>query len=127
MLNSDKSTKRNVLQTQHCSIPTLCVNKGNVLFFFKSSDIVFCKSEGNYTQIYLSNGDVYTSSKNLKELSGVLTSSFMYRVHHSYIVNVDKIKKMKNDENLVLKMDNDHTVLVSRRKKNDFLNQFLRF
>ena len=107
-------------------VPLVSINKGNVTFFYKHVDIIYCKSEGNYSKIYLANNEVHISTKNLKELSEVLDSDFMIRVHHSYIVNVNRIKKMNVEDLVVLKMENDDFVHVSRRRKAEFLNQFIR-
>jgi hypothetical protein len=35
------------------------------IYFIKMNDIIFCKSEGRYTNFYLQNGKVSISSKNI--------------------------------------------------------------
>lgn len=94
--------------------------EGKILFL-DASEILYCKAEGSYTIIYCSARNQITVSKNMKTVSSWLSSSVFLRVHHSYIVNRQKIKEFHRQENYLILEDNS-SVPVSRQKKNEILN-----
>ena len=64
--------------------------------FILVSDILFCESQNNYTKFYLSNGQCLTSSKTLKRIDELLSGRPFFRVHHSYLVNLNEIVNYKD-------------------------------
>ena len=86
-----------------------------------SDEILYAESDGNYSTIYLEEGKKVVITKKLKEVDGLLPLENFYRVHNSYIVNINKIKEyVKTDGYLVLKSDDQ--IPVSRQKKSNFLD-----
>lgn len=99
------------------SIPT---NEG--VIFIKQSTIIRIKAEGSYSNIYTDNGKVLVS-KNLTEITEQLNPQIFFRVHHSHIANLTKVKSyLKVDGNIAV-MEDDSKVDISRRKKADFLKK----
>jgi len=91
------------------------------LQFIELSDIIFVEAESNYSFITLQSGPKITVSKTLKDFEELLTPALFIRIHHSYIINKDHIKKyLKGDGGQVL-MSNGKLLDVARRKKDDFL------
>ena len=84
-------------------------------------DIVFLEASGAYTLFYLQSGEKLLSSKNLKEYEELLDSQSFYRCHHSFLVNLNHIKKYSKAENYLL-MTGNHQIDISKRKKDDFLH-----
>lgn len=85
------------------------------------SDIVRCQADSNYTLIFLKDGRKIVSTKTLKEYNNLLDERTFMRVHNSFLINVDHIKKyIKGDGGQVV-MSDDSIVEVSRRRKNDLL------
>ncbi|MFH4968930.1 LytTR family transcriptional regulator DNA-binding domain-containing protein [Gaetbulibacter sp. M240] len=83
-------------------------------------DILYCKSDGNYTEIYLKNSEKEMLSKKLKEFED-MTSDDFFRVHNSYLVNINSIKEfVKSDGGYIVLEDGTH-IPVSRSKKTDLL------
>lgn len=83
----------------------------------KLKDIVWIKSSGNYVQIHTSN-DTYSLRQTLTSVLKQLDHRFV-RIHRSFIVNTDHIKKMQHwrrGEYLVI-MDNDRSLSSSRSYK----------
>ncbi|MBL0136080.1 MAG: LytTR family transcriptional regulator [Chitinophagaceae bacterium] len=79
------------------------------------------EAESNYSFITLQSGTKITVSKTLKDFEELLTPALFIRIHHSYIINKDHIKKyLKGDGGQVL-MSNGKLLDVARRKKDDFL------
>lgn len=90
--------------------------------FVDSEDIIYCKSSGNYTELFFINQKKEVLSKKLKEVEELISNVNFYRVHKSYLVNVKYIKEfIKNDGNYLV-LENKITVPVARLKKNDLLS-----
>lgn len=83
--------------------------------FIDTSEIHFLKAQGKYTEIHTSQGN-YLSSKNLKQFEQILTQGTFMRIHHSFVVNLEYIKKYKREDNsLILK--NNIELPVSKPRK----------
>ena len=62
-------------------------------------------------------------TKKLKEINALLPEHQFFRVHHSYIINMHKIKEfLKTDGYIIL--EDGSKIPVSRQKKSQFLNNF---
>ncbi|MEM8585694.1 MAG: LytTR family DNA-binding domain-containing protein [Bacteroidota bacterium] len=57
------------------------------------SDILYCQSDGAYSRVFLKSNDNLYLSRNLRFLEEILCEYHFFRVHHSYIVNLQEIKK----------------------------------
>lgn len=102
--NSNKANKR------------ITINTDGKLIFLNSDEIMYAESDGNYSTLYLDDGNKVVLTKKLKEVDDMLTLENFFRVHNSYIVNVNKVKEfIKTDGYLVLQ-SNDR-IPVSRQKK----------
>ncbi|PKP27037.1 MAG: DNA-binding response regulator [Bacteroidetes bacterium HGW-Bacteroidetes-2] len=92
------------------------------LVFLKTDDIIYCESDGNYCSIYLENNEKLFITKKLKEVDELLKSDCFYRVHNSYLINLEKVKEyFKTDGYVVL--NNRKKIPVSRNRKNNFLDK----
>ena len=91
------------------------------LVFLDSEDILYAESDGNYSTVYLSDGQKIVLTKKLKEVNELLPSETFFRIHNSFIINLSKIKEfLKTDGYVILK--SNHKIPVSRQKKSDFLD-----
>jgi two-component system LytT family response regulator len=99
----------------------IMLNTDGKLIFLESDDILYAESDGNYSTIFLSDGHKIVLTKKLKEVNTILPSDSFFRIHNSYIINLNKIKEfLKTDGYVVLK--SNHKIPVSRQKKSDFLD-----
>lgn len=87
----------------------------------KTDAIIYCESSGNYTLFYLDDSRKLTVSKNLKWYEDILTNPNFFRIHDSYLVNLDKVKTFVfNDHPKVIINSfnkSDLEIEISRRKK----------
>ena len=90
----------------------------------ETSDIMFCKADDNYTQIYLNNNKKKLVSKTLKYFEEALSESGFARVHKSYLVNVNEVTKYLKGKGGSLVLSNGKQIMVSASKKADFLSFF---
>ena len=99
----------------------ITINTDGKLVFLHSDDILYAESDGNYSTIYLSDGQKILLTKKLKEVNNLLPDHSFFRIHNSYIINLNKIKEfLKTDGYVVL--ESNHKIPVSRQKKSDFLD-----
>jgi two-component system LytT family response regulator len=96
-------------------------NTDGKLLFLESDEILYAESDGNYSTIFLVDGQKIVLTKKLKEVNEILPEDSFFRIHNSYIINLSKIKEfLKTDGYVVLK--SNHKIPVSRQKKSDFLD-----
>jgi len=85
------------------------------------NNIMSCESDSNYTHVHLNNGQRMTVSKTLKEIEDLLDMPPFFRIHHSYLVNLQYAVRYIKGEGGYLVLSNDLTVPVSRSKKEELL------
>ena len=102
----------------------LCITTAREMFIIKVAEICYCESDGPYTTFFLNNGKTIVTSKTLKEYEELLVQHDFFRVHRSYLINMNEIKKYMRGENAYLIMNNGTQIDVSRRKKEDFVKRF---
>ena len=89
-----------------------------------TSDILYCKADDNYTEIYLNNNKKKLVSKTLKYFEDTLSNYSFARVHKSYLVNVNEVVKYVKGKGGSLVLSNGKQVMVSASKKAAFLSYF---
>lgn len=91
------------------------------LYFVKISDIVYCEAASNYTEIVTDDGKKHIVSRTLKEYDEILADHNFYRIHNSYLINLNAVKKYVRGEGGYVVMRDDRSLDVSKRKKEGFL------
>ena len=86
-------------------------------------DIIFCKADDNYTEIYLQDRKKLVS-KTLKYFEIALSEYSFARIHKSYLVNVNAIVKYKKGKGGSVVVSNGKEILVSSSKKGTLLSYF---
>jgi two-component system LytT family response regulator len=100
----------------------LVINSKTKLDHVNLSDILYFEADINYTTIYLNNSHKYFVAKTLKyyeELLCFLDSSFFFRIHKSYIVNIYAIKQVSKADPYYLTLSNGAKLDISRRRKQE--------
>jgi len=93
------------------------------LIFIKVNEIVYCEASSNYTQIFMEDGKKHIVSRTLKEYEDMLIDNNFFRIHHSYLINLNLIKKYVRGDGGYVIMSNDISLDVSKRKKDAFLDR----
>lgn len=94
--------------------------------FIDISTIIRCEADGKYTTCFLTNGQRIVSSRSIKEFEEQLTESNFFRVHHSHLINLKYIRKYHKGRGGYVTMNDDTSVPVAERKKDEFLNSLQR-
>jgi two-component system LytT family response regulator len=84
-------------------------------------NIVVCESSSNYTHVHLNSGEKLLVSKTLKEIEEILDQAPFFRVHHSFLVNLQFAIRYIKGEGGFLVLNNNMTVPVSRTRKDGLL------
>lgn len=105
----EKSKKRIVLKTLEN------------IYFLEITDIMWCEADRNYTNFHIADGRTILISKNLKEYEDLLTDFTFYRLHHSFLVNLDFIDHIDKKDGGVVVMKNKAELPIAARKKEQLL------
>jgi len=90
----------------------------------ETKNILYCKADDNYTEIYLINNKKKLVSKTLKYVEEALSNANFARVHKSYLVNVDEITKYQKGKGGSVMLSNGKEIMVSASKKSQLLSYF---
>lgn len=87
------------------------------------NDILFCKADDNYTEIYFKDTKKLVS-KTLKHFDEILKEYMFARIHKSYLVNVNAIVKYKKGKGGSVIVTNGKEIMVSASQKANLLAYF---
>ena len=108
--------KSNDLSFQKIALPTM-----HSYELVPLNNIIVCESNNNYTDVRLNSGQHFLISKTLKQIEDLLDMAPFFRVHNSYLVNLQYAIRYVKGEGGYLVLNNDTTVPVSRSKKEELL------
>lgn len=127
---SEIKTKEQALQDQILVPKTNAVN-GKITIpqldgfeVLNTADILYCKADDNYTEIYLNNNKKKLVSKTLKYFEDILSGGGFARVHKSYLVNVNEVIKYVKGKGGSVVLSNGKEIMVSASKKSGLLSYF---
>lgn len=84
-------------------------------------EIFYFESSGTHTYLATETERILLP-KNIGEIEKELTGNKFYRTHHSYIVNIKKIRSIDVKRNGQVNLANNATIPVSQRRLGDFLD-----
>ncbi|NUY80371.1 response regulator transcription factor [Flavobacterium sp. MAH-1] len=117
-----EQTLEAMLQKNQSGAKKISVPCDGKIIFLEPDSILYCESDGNYCTIFLENKEKILITQKLKFMEEKLSDSHFFRVHNSYLVNLNKIREYhKSDEYVVL--SNQVKIPVSRQKKASFLDK----
>ena len=87
----------------------------DAVYAIYEDDIIYCRSEGNYTTFYTLQLEKIVVSKPLKQIEEVLSESDFIRCHQSYIVNKKHVLKYNKQGVLIVHLD--FKIPVSSRRR----------
>jgi two-component system LytT family response regulator len=88
------------------------------------NEIIYCKSDNNYCELYLTGNRKIVASKTLKHFETNLPSIHFLRIHKSYLINFQHIRKYLKREGGELQMTNGSIIPVSRNSRDKILKRF---
>lgn len=129
IMNSNETTQSlmNLMQSfKQSSYPErLLVPDGDQMLFIPVDEIDYIEAADNYVSIFTSK-NTFLLLQRLSDLESKLDPKQFFRIHRSYIVNVERVKSiqtwMKSAAEVVLY--SDKKLPLSRRRIQDFKEQF---
>ncbi len=117
----------NVLSGSKPSKIALAYPKG--VMYTSLENIIYISADRAYTTVHLVGGErVILTNRSLTEFETLLETDF-FRIHRSYLVNLNHVKRFSNEDGGLVIMSNKDDILVSRRRRDLFIekmNQKLR-
>jgi two-component system LytT family response regulator len=89
--------------------------------FVKYNSIIFLEAQNNYTKINLIDGTSIIASKTLKYFEELLPSELFFRIHKTYLVNMNFVKRFFKIDDFLVELTTGAKLPISLRKKNDFI------
>ncbi len=99
------------------SVPTM-----EGLIFVELDQIIFIQANEGYTEIILQDKSKIVSSKRLTYYEELLDKKYFFRVHKSYLINLDFVKKYQRGRSGCVTMANDTLIPVAENKKKILLD-----
>jgi two-component system LytT family response regulator len=118
---------QNMKQQTRSTPQRIALTTNDGLIFVPTADIIYCEAESNYTNVVLNGGKKILVSKVLKDIDEALSGPDFFRVHSSYLINVNRIKKFVRGDGGYIIMDNDANISISRSRKQEFMDMFSKF
>jgi two-component system, LytTR family, response regulator len=91
------------------------------LVLLKHEDILYLEASDSYTTVFTRDGKRTISSKHIRVFETNLDPKKFFRVHKSYIINLEHLKGFSRSEGNMAVLDTGALIPVSRRRLPDFL------
>ena len=105
-------------------VQRIALSTGDGLIFVNTSEIMYCQAESNYTNVVLTNKNKILVAKTLKDIDETLSGKDFFRVHNSYLININQIKKFVRGDGGYILMNDDTQITIARSKREEFFEMF---
>jgi len=105
----------------------IALSTGDGMVFVNTNNIMYCQSESNYTHVKLVDGEKYLLAKSLKEFEETLPEKDFFRIHNSFLVNLNEIKKFVRSDGGYVIMNDGAQVGIARARREEFFALFDKF
>jgi two-component system, LytTR family, response regulator len=99
---------------------TLALPSQNGIDYIHLDEINYLMAEGNYTTFFLTDNKKIVVTKSIKDYEDILPPETFFRVHQSYIVRSNQVKRYSKDDNSIV-IQNGDLIPVARRRRNEFM------
>ncbi|WP_062057798.1 LytR/AlgR family response regulator transcription factor [Aquimarina longa] len=94
----------------------IILKNADAIHIVKTEDILYAKSDNNYTTFLLYSGKEILVSKPLKSFDEQLTTYNFFRVHQSFLINLIHISSFNKREEVII-LNEIHTIPVAQSRK----------
>jgi len=120
----ENSLQQSVLKPVHKQVAgKITIPQQNGFEVLEVKDILYCKADDNYTQIFIDEKKKLVS-KTLKYFEETLSENGFVRVHKSYLVNVNEIVAYHKGKGGYVVLSNGKQIMVSPSRKKELLAYF---
>lgn len=100
----------------------ISVSADGKIYVIKPDDVIMLKSDKSYTTIFTIDGKEIVVSKTLKEVEKKFVNRTFYRVHNSYLININHVQEYVKSDGGEILMTNSLRAGISRTKKKEFID-----
>ncbi|MEZ5196981.1 MAG: LytTR family DNA-binding domain-containing protein [Bacteroidales bacterium] len=125
-VNTQLNTLANNLQTDDQSKKKIILKTFDNVYLVKVKDIVYVASDSRYSTIFLESREQVIVSNTLKHYDELLRDFGFYRVHKSYLINLEHIHRFEKAEGGYVILEGDSKVPVASRKREELMALFER-
>ncbi len=100
----------------------LAISSETGIEFVKFNSIVYLEAQNNYTKINLLDGTSIIASKTLKTFDELLPTELFFRIHKSYLINMNFVKRFFKIDDFLVELTTGEKLPLSYRKKNEFIS-----
>jgi two-component system LytT family response regulator len=100
----------------------LAISTETGIEFVKFNSIVYLEAQNNYTKINMLDGSSIIASKTLKSFDELLPRELFFRIHKSYLINMNFVKRFFKIDDFLVELTTGEKLPISYRKKNDFIS-----
>jgi two-component system LytT family response regulator len=111
-----KSDRKGLLVKEKIPVPD-----NNGIELVACQEIIYCKSDSNYCTLVLTENRRITASKTLKHFEELLANDQFVRVHKSYLINRNHIRKYLKKQGGELIMSNNDAIPLSRNTREEII------
>ncbi|MCK5537676.1 MAG: response regulator transcription factor [Bacteroidales bacterium] len=114
--------KKNLINylNNYSRLPFITITDTNI--YLKHEEIVYFISDGNYTEVYLENGNNIIIKTNLGKIEKMLSKKIFYRVSRKLIVNIFKILSVsKKKKHITFSSTNINELAIPQKSINDLI------
>jgi two-component system LytT family response regulator len=112
-----------ILHSLKPASPKINISADGKIYFLEAKEVIMLQSDKSYTTVFLECNKKIIVSKTLKEVEKKFHTPSFYRVHNSYLVNLDHVKEYLKRDGGELILTNGLTASVSRNKKNELIEK----
>lgn len=87
----------------------------------KVNNIVYCQAEESYCKIFTNRNEVILVARTLKNIDELLPEEIFFRIHKSYLVNMNYIKSYSRSEGGKVILENGTELDVATRRNDEFI------
>ena len=87
----------------------------------KISHIIYCEADENYTKIYTVKGGHILVSRTLKVVEEMLPPEYFFRIHKSYLVNLNFVKSYNRTDGHKIILENSVELEIATRRNEEFV------
>ncbi|TDQ19239.1 LytTR family two component transcriptional regulator [Algoriphagus boseongensis] len=98
----------------------ISINRDDQLILIDPEEVLYCESEGSYSQVTTLKDGKILVSKRLKLLEDVFSGLAFFRIHHSFLINLKWVKSYEKSTGKVV-LEGGIKLPVSRLKRAGFI------
>ena len=98
----------------------ITVSTRDEVYYLNHDDIIYINADGSYAKIFLNANSPILISKGLKDIESQLINNIFFRVHKSYLININYVNKLLKSDGGSIEMSNGDLIPISKRKRAEF-------